>query len=563
MKNRAVSLIISGFFVLSGTSSFADQLTPASSIKEVTVYPDSALVSRSANVQLGAGAHEVVFSDIIPEIDENSLKVSCANTASVKILGARLKREFLTKEPAEKVRELQDQIQKIEDEIKKLQNFKEVLANEKEFLDSIRMFSKEQLPKELVTKMPAVKDMDDTLKFMDTRLKDNYSQALDTELQIREQEKKLEALRKELADISGPRQKMQRSIIVEVEAAKTVTTDLVISYLVGGATWQPIYDARANFEKSQVELVSYGIIRQRTGEDWQNVEISLSTAKPAVGGRMPYVESWLLKIYQPRPMMLDKERGVFGRNKRAFLQYEAYSIETKSDVSGVGGEGVMPQAPVYSHAQEKGIAVVYKLTQKASVKSDGTEEKFPISTQTLKASFEYSTYPKALLNAYLGSRVLNAPDLQLLAGRVNIFLDGDFVGISSIDNIAPQEEFDLYLGADENVKVKRELIEKKVDETIIGNIPSPNRRTIFKYKLTVENYKSKAINVKLFEAMPVSQDDRIKVRIDKVSVEPTQKDWKDRKGVWLWELALQPQKKQEITYTFLVEHPRDLQIEGL
>ena len=267
MKNKAVLLIISGFFVLSGTRSFADQLTPASSVKEVTVYPDSALVSRSATVQLGTGAHEVVFSDIIPEIDENSLKISCANTASVKILGARLKREFLTKEPAEKVRELQDQIQKIEDEIKKLQNFKEVLASEKEFLDSIRLFSKEQLPKELVTKMPAVKDMDDTLKFMDTRLKDNYSQALDTELQIREQEKKLEALRKEVADISGPRQKIKRSIIVEVEASKTVTTDLAVSYLVGGATWQPIYDARANFEKSQVELVSYGIIRQRTGED--------------------------------------------------------------------------------------------------------------------------------------------------------------------------------------------------------------------------------------------------------------------------------------------------------
>jgi hypothetical protein len=47
----------------------------------------------------------------------------------------------------------------------------------------------------------------------------------------------------------------------------------------------------------------------------------------------------------------------------------------------------------------------------------------------------------------------------------------------------------------------------------------------------VENYKSRRIEVKLFEAMPVSQDERIKVKISQVSQEPNQKDWKDRKGI--------------------------------
>ncbi len=168
-----------------------------------------------------------------------------------------------------------------------------------------------------------------------------------------------------------------------------------------------------------------------------------------------------------------------------------------------------------------------------------------------------------MLSAYLGTRVTNAKDLQLLAGRVNIFLEGDFVGTSSIDNIGPGEEFDLYLGADENVKVKREQIEKKVDETLIAGIPSPTKRTSFKYKLTVESYKSKKINVNLFEAMPVSEDDRIKVKIEKASLEPKEKDWKDRKGVWLWDLELEPRQKREIIYSYIIEHPRDMQVEGL
>jgi uncharacterized protein (TIGR02231 family) len=219
--------------------------------------------------------------------------------------------------------------------------------------------------------------------------------------------------------------------------------------------------------------------------------------------------------------------------------------------------------PQYAEVEEKGIAVVYKIPRSVSVNADGSEQKLPVSSQSLKADFEYSTYPRVAQVAFFGSRVKNAHDLQLLGGRVNVFLDGDFVGVSGIDNIGPGEEFDLYLGADENVKVKREQIEKKVDETIIGNIPSPNKRTSFKYKLTVENYKTKKIKIKLFEAMPVPEDDRIKVKSGQVSLEPKEKDWKDRKGVWLWELELLPKEKKEITYSFMVEHPREMQVEGL
>jgi uncharacterized protein (TIGR02231 family) len=142
-------------------------------------------------------------------------------------------------------------------------------------------------------------------------------------------------------------------------------------------------------------------------------------------------------------------------------------------------------------------------------------------------------------------------------------LENEFVGKSSIDAISPGQDFDLYLGVDENVKVKREQLERKVDDTMLGGIQSPNRKTIFKYKLSVENFTAKSIAFKLFESMPVSSNDRIKVKIADVSLQPTAKDWKDRKGVWLWELKLAPKAKQEIYYTFIVEHPRDMNIGGL
>ena len=247
--------------------------------------------------------------------------------------------------------------------------------------------------------------------------------------------------------------------------------------------------------------------------------------------------------------------------------------EMNDSVGGAPDEKMMLQsvapAPVmeaensYAQAEAKGVSVAYKLSRKATVKTDGSDYKLPITSQALASNFEYSAYPRVAAMAYLKSLVTNAKDLQLLGGRVNVFFDGDFVGTSSFESIAPGQQFDLYMGADENVKVKRELLEKKSDDVFLGGIPSPTKKMIYKYKLSVENYKTKASKVNLFDAIPVSEDERIKVKVSGLSLEPKQKDWKDRKGIWRWELELEPKGKQEIFYTCTVEFPRDMRVQGL
>ena len=538
------------------TIALAQDVLTDSRITEVTVYPDSAMVSRMAALKLSPGAQKVIFSNILPQIDENSLKVTAAPAEIVKILGAEVKKEFLKEESAEKVKKLQEELQGLSDEKNRLQFNRQAIAEEKQFLDSVRLFSQGQIPKDLVTKMPAAKDLDDTLKFLGTRLKENYTKAIDSELATRDLQKKIEVVERELAQVSGPGGKLKRSIEVEIEVLKPVSLELCVSYLVGGAFWQPLYDARASVEKQEVELVSSALIKQATGEDWQEVKLALSTARPAIGGRMPDVSPWFIRPFAP-VMRYDKKENLR-------MKAMAPRMDLESSLSGAEMDAnVTQEVEKYAKAQEKGVAIIYQLPRKATVKSDGSEHKLPVSAQNLKADFEYSAYPRLAPYAYLGSRVTNAKDLQLLSGRVNIFLSGDFVGLSSIDNIGPGEEFDLYLGVDENVKIKREQVEKKVDETLIAGIPSPTKKITYTYKLTVENYKLKKINTKLFEAIPVSQDDRVKVKVTQVSLEPKVKDWKDRKGIWLWEIALEPKEKREIIYTYIVEHPREMQVEGL
>lgn len=537
-----------------------------SRINQVTIFSGDALIDRVSELKLDSQElTAVIFADIIPDLDDNSIRVSGLGSAQVKILGAKVVTQFLEDAAQVKVKQLQDMIQDIKDEKIKLANVKSVLAEEKNFLDSIRLFSHEQLPKDLVTKMPATKDLEDTLKFLNLKLTDNFSQGVEIDFKTRELNKKEETLNRELIGLFGVAKKQKKSIVVELEVLKPGDLNLTLSYMVRGASWYPLYDARVNFDKSEVELVQQAMAKQSTGDNWEDVQVFLSTAKVNISARMPEVESWFIQPFQPRRYEAKLAAFKFSNamSDGAMSQSAGRAVDAEYDLR----EAAVPLAKKaeyqYAQVQEKGVSVVYQIKKRSQIKSDGSEYKLPISVQLLKSEFEYSCYPRLSNYAYLRSKVINAKELQLLGGRVNIFLDGGFVGASSIDNIGPGEEFDLYLGVDENVKVKRELIEKKVDDILLAGIPSPNRKTSFKYKLSVENYKNKKIKVNIFENIPVSQDEKIRINLGQISLAPKEKEWKDKKGVWRWELELEPKAKQEIFISYSVEHPRNLEVEGL
>lgn len=554
--------IISIFIFVAPLFVYAQDLIADSKINQVTVYTQGALINRVASFKLSEGTQNIIFPDIIPQIDENSLRVSGEGSAEVKILGASFKKEFLKESPAEKIKQLQDDIQQTNDDINKLNNTKLVLDDKKAFLDSVRLFSNGQLPKDLVTKMPQAVELENTLKFLDLKLRDNYKEIVDTELAIREAQKKLDMLNRELNNIAGFDRKQKVSILVDLEVVKSGNLDLKVSYRVAGANWYPIYDARADFANSKIELISFGMVKQSSGDAWDDVQMLLSTAQVNVSGNMPEVESWFIRPYEPRQVYREKSKTLDSELDTAgsgmFFAKKA-ELNTPMPLK----ENNKTAAYNYAQSESKGVSLVYKLPRTATLKPDGSEYKLPISSQALKGNFEYSAYPRLSPYAYLLSRVTNAKDQQLLGGRVNIFLEGDFVGQGNIKTTGPNEEFDLYLGVDENVKIKREQLEKKVDDVFIANIPSPNRKVTYKFKMTVENYKNKKIKVNLFETMPVSENEKIKVNIINVSLAPKDKDWKNKLGVWRWEFELEPKAKQEIFYNYSVECPRDMNIEGL
>lgn len=556
---RNVLLLTTGILI-SAPHVHAQSIVADSKIISATVYTDSALITRSAQIDLHEGMNQIAFNHLIPEINENSLTVSGKGTAGAKIHGAFIKRDYGTETPDERLAGLTKQLEEVNDKINSENNHIQAIESQKAFLKSVTMYSKDQLPKELATKMPTVTDLDSLVDFVGNKQSVLDQKRLETELRLRDLYKQKTVIEQQLNELQSPGSRMNRAIVVNVECLKKGTMTIDVSYLVSGVYWYSIYDARADINKNEVELTSYGVVKQTTGEDWKDISLALSTAKPSISGQIPDIAPWIVRPYQPPVPMKGKSRNTALKQEAATMEANYEPDYLAMDAAVFAPEEKEAEVAV-SQVDTKGISVSYQLPGKVTVKSDGTDHKLPVTTQMLNAKFSYTTYPRLSPYAYLGTRVANAPDLQLLAGTINIFLDGDYVGESHIQNIGPGEVFDLSLGIDESVKVERKEIEKKVDDVLIAGISSGSKKTNYKYKLSVENYKGKPIDIILYEAMPVSENDRIKVKVSDVSLEPKEKDWDSRKGIWRWELKLDPKAKKEIAYSFFIEHPREMQIE--
>ena len=310
-------VLVGAFLSLSFNICFAEVITPESTITRVSVYPGSARITRQAQVNLSEGEHTIVFDNIIPMIDQNSLSISGQGNAQVKLYGASFKTTQLAVVADERVKDLDAQIEILADQIS-LQNMKMTIVNQqKEFINSVKLTANQQIPEDIMTKMPTAQDLSGIFDFIGNGLQGLNDKQEAIRLEIRRLSKEKDVLEREMSQLRGGNaQKAKRSIEVELSCQAAGAFTLETSYMVMGPGWRPVYDARAGFNPSQVEMVQYAMVQQNTGEDWSNVDVTLSTVQPLLGGRMPYVDSWIVRPAETRR----SEGGMLGRALKGSLQ---------------------------------------------------------------------------------------------------------------------------------------------------------------------------------------------------------------------------------------------------
>ena len=204
----------------------------------------------------------------------------------------------------------------------------------------------------------------------------------------------------------------------------------------------------------------------------------------------------------------------------------------------------------------EGASVTFQLVQIVSVPSDGSPHKVTVTTFDLLPKLDYLCVPKLAEAVYRRATIVNRSEFLLLDGPASLFVDGGFVGTLPVKRTAPNEEFELSLGVDDRVTVKRELKARDVDKKLI----SDRRRLRAAYAIELKNLRAQKIDLEVRDQFPVSRHEQVKVKLeacDPKSIEQT--DLNELK----WRLALEPNAKASIQFEFSIEQPTTLQVQGL
>lgn len=520
-------------------------------ITAVTVYPDQARVTRSGELTLKPGVHILQIQELSLRLNPDSVRATARGTAQARLLGVQVQRSFYEEALSEQVHELEDQIEAQEDEQRGLKAKDELVRQNQANLSALAARTETYA----LALASGEMSVDDQLSIFDSIRARN--ETLDKELleiaaSQRVIERRLEKSRRELERWRGAPRREAYTAMIEVEVLTPGELTFDLSYIVSRAGWQPMYDLRLleDAEKPSLEVGYMAQITQRTGEEWKDVVLMLSTARPALTGILPELDPWYIRPGPPpRPASAHKAAAPTSAVVVAMAEPEEESV-------GAAMEDAVEAEMVMAGVETSGAAVTYHVPMTVTIPADGAPHKASVASIQLEPKLDYVTAPKLVEAVYRRAKVTNDSPYSLLPGQANLFAGDEYLGTTKLEFIAPQGEIELYLGADDRISVERELIRREVDKKLIGN----RRRRYYGYEIKLENLLPDEAKVSIHDQLPVSRHEDVKVKLEFADPEP---DTLTELKLLTWEFSLAAKGKQEVRFDFSVEYPREMGLVGL
>jgi len=521
----------------------------------VTVFPDRARVRRSGHVKLEPGIQRLEIKDLPLALIPDSVRATGRGAARAKLLGVTTRLENFVETPAEVARELETLIQSTEDSDADLAARAAVLEKEQKYLEGLAAQS-EMFARGLALRNRTPEEQGGIYAFIRSRMEAGQAEMLRITRERRELAKTLDRLRRDLRNLQSARPKQRYVATVELDVSVAGEFDLELTYVVNHAGWQPLYDLRLS--GLTLEATYLAQVAQNTGEDWPDVALALSTAQPALSLTVPELNPWYIAPKPPplpvAPAMPKRAPGPLAMAAGAV----AAVVPTPAPQARLAGaEPVEEELAIEAAAvSEAGAALTYQLAARAGIPGSNEPRKVTVAVFSLKPELDYVTAPRREQNVYRRATVKNDSPYTLLPGKAQLFEGDEYLGATRLEFTAPNQEFELVLGADERVRVERELAARDVDKTFIGD----RRRIRYAYTIEVENLRDAPQTIFVRDQLPVSRDEQIKVRLEAADPKPVEHTELNQLE---WKLTLGKSAKQTIRFDFSVEFPRAMEVMGL
>lgn len=514
----------------------ADTYTVTSVPTAVTVYSGFAMVTREVGVDIRAGAHEVVLPDLPQWIDAGSLRVSITGAD---LSGTRLRTDALPPQPdndSDAVVAAKEQIKAAERALRDLNDaaqdagFGANAADARvKFLEGLG--SSDTLP----TTPQALAELGQMIDEQVVIALLAQAQAIRG---VRDIEAGREALDRNLADARAalaaltPPTEPKALLALSVAAQEAGTVIASISYP-ARASWQPTYDVvLTRSDADSMTLRRAALIYQNSGENWDDVTLTLSTLAPS--GRVVPSE-----LYPPLLRFEDSEQS-------KDLQRSSLTADT------AGAPMVRMEAAAAPQPNFDGPGVTYTLPAPLTIARDAEGARVELDALEFDARVFARAVPSRDTTAFLMAEGKNASLEPLLAAQsAQIFIDGALVGRSSFAAVPAGGMLTQAFGPIEGLRLSHKIIEQSEGDR--GLISRSNAQTR-EVRMTIANLGDQEWDVELLEALPYSEQDDLVIEWN-AQPRASETDVDDRRGLAQWDISLAANATQEVTVEQIVRWP--------
>ncbi len=556
MRLSFITLILA---TTSLSTAFAADLKSSSHVDAVTVYPSGAEVTRVAEAHLVAGDTTLILEDLPGELDAQSIRVEGVGGAGLEIGSVDSKPIYLSSESQDAERlSLEKQVETLQDERQALDQTLSDADYQKKLLLSLADRQLAPPSGDGKTNSIDATQLGSLLDLVSVKLNGISKAIHESQLRQRDIDKLVGDLQNKMEGIA-PTQVSKMQVAVHLTAPAETDGTFKVKYRVGNAGWAPFYDARLTTpdknQKSRIELVRRAEVMQSSGESWDNVALTLSTARPLGATSAPDLNEQEIQIYEPLAEKMKAENDALARSDEGAL---APATAAPKETLALGGmldkkDAIQRQAVV----EIAGFQALYGIQGRVSVDNSGTSKKVRIATDNYEGTLNALVVPKLDLSAYLTASFIIRGEAPLLPGAINLYRDGVFMGQGALPMLSPDEEAKLGFGADDLIKVKRSEVKRRKGEEGLISTSNVEERA---WDIAVKNLHDIAIPVTVIDQLPFSANENVVVEPMVQMTKPSEKDFNKRRGVLAWQFDLASKAENTIKFGYKVTWPQNMQV---
>jgi len=498
--------------------------------KRVTFFEDRAEVVRVGKASLGEGRQWVRLSGATTLLDDRSVQAK-ALSDRVQVLSARVVRRVrsVTSLTPEEAQKLQQAVRESELERDELYTTTSRLARRSNYLDQlIASWCGNVAGVPAPGRDSAPPEWREAWESMLTRDDEMLAERFDLNEKTEDVETELNERIFKLQNASTSQTLFECFIEVQVDASSMDDVELQVTYRTPCALWRPEHLARLNRDAKQaksgeLEWTTWAVVWQRTGEDWKDVELAFSTARPAQVADAPELTD----------DSLSKRKKTAEEKKQIVVEMREQTIASSADRS----EPEMPGV------DDGGKPLEFTPKGAYSQSSSGQPTRVEIGRRSMKAAVSLVLMPERAQTAFLKADANWEGDAPILAGPLGLARGGAMVGRSRVKFVASGEKFETGFGPEDGIRCKRAQREDREQAKLTGSQTIERKVT-----LRLSNLGDSARELEVIERIPVSEIEGLEVKLT------DGKDWQlDKDGYLRRTVKLEPRGQLTLEYEYEIK----------